>query len=65
MLTILVYITYLFYLKKTCIISVWNRFPMSKNIGIGTLFVKIGRNGEIQGFVIGRQPGNRAWSITR
>ena len=38
---------------------------MSKNIGIGTLFVKIGQNGKIQCFMIGRQPGNRAWPITR
>ena len=37
---------------------------MSKNIGIGTLFVKIGQNGKIQCFMIGRQPGNRAWPIT-
>ena len=38
---------------------------MSKNIGIGKLFVKIGRKGEIQCFMIGCQPGNRAWPITR
>ena len=38
---------------------------MSKNIGIGTLFVKIGQNGKIQCFMIGRNPGNRAWPITR
>ena len=65
MLTILFYIIYLFYFKKTCIISVWNRFSMSKNIGIGALFVKLGQNGEVQGFTIWRQPGNRAWPITR
>ena len=38
---------------------------MSKNIEIGTLFVKIGQNGEIQCFMIERQPENRAWPITR
>ena len=38
---------------------------MSKNIDIGTLFVKIGQNGEIQCSMIGRQPLNRAWPITR
>ena len=38
---------------------------MSKNIEIGTLFVKIGQNLEIQCFMIGRQPGNKAWPITR
>ena len=38
---------------------------MSKNIGIGTLIVKISQNEEIQCFMIGRQPGNRAWPVTR
>ena len=38
---------------------------MSKNIGIGKLFVKIDQNGEIQCFMIGRQPRNRVWPITR
>ena len=42
-----------------------NRFPMSKKIWIGTLFVKIGQNGESQCFMVGCQPGNRAWPITR
>ena len=37
---------------------------MSKNIGIGTLLVKIGHNGEMQYFMIGCQPGNKAWPIT-
>ena len=32
---------------------------MYKNIEIRTLFVKIGQNGEVQCFMIGRQPGNR------
>ena len=45
------------------LISVLNRCPLSKNIG--TLFVKIGQNGEIQCFRYGRQPGNMAWPITQ
>ena len=61
------------YFYVTRILSHSNHHPQNSNStgekfgirGIGTLFVKIGQNGEMQCFMIGRQPGNRAWPITQ